>query len=72
MVAMIKFRLRFNLDNELIFLSGADIPFIAGTVTIHQPTIYEISMIGEETLFVGCELLKFSKDTLPDEDKIRL
>lgn len=72
MAVMIKFRLRFNLDNELIFLSGADIPFIAGTVTIHQPTIYEISMIGEEALFVGCELLKFSKDTLPDEDKIRL
>ena len=29
-------------------------------------------MIGEETLFTGCELLKFSKDSLPHEDKIRL
>lgn len=60
------------MKNELLFLSGADIPFIEGTITIHQPTIYEISLIGEEALFVGCELLKFSKDILSDEDKNRL
>ena len=60
------------MKNELILLSGADIPFIEGTVTIHQPTIYEISFIGEEVLFTGCELLKFSKDILSTEDKNRL
>ena len=58
--------------NELLLLSGADIPFVEGTVTIHQPTIYEISLIGEEALFTGCELLRFSKDILAQEDKIRL
>ena len=58
--------------NELLLLSGADIPFIEGTVTIHQPTIYEISLIGEDVLFTGCELLKFSKDILNSEDKNRL
>ena len=59
-------------ENDLLLLSGADIPFIAGTVTIHQPTIYEISLIGEECLFTGCELLRFSKDILTDEDKLKL
>ena len=58
--------------NELLLLSGADIPFVEGTVTIHQPTLYEISLIGEEVLFTGCELLRFSKDILNVEDKTKL
>ena len=58
--------------NELLLLSGANIPFIEGTATIHQPTIYEISLIGEENFFTGCELLRFSKDVLNSEDKTRL
>ena len=61
-----------NFNNYLLLQSGADIPFIEGTVTIHQPTIYEISLIGEEAFFTGCELLKFSKDILNSEDKKRL
>ena len=60
------------MTNNLLLLSGADIPFVEGTVTIHQPTLYEISLIGEEALFTGCELLKFSKDVLSTEDKNRL
>lgn len=60
------------IKNDLLFLSGADIPFIEGTITIHQPTLYEISLIGEEALFIGCELLRFSKNILSNEDKIRL
>ena len=60
------------MKNDLLLLSGADIPFIEGTVTIHQPTIYEISLIGEEAFFSGCELLRFSKDILSTEDKTKL
>ena len=60
------------MKNELILLSGADIPFVEGTITIHQPRLYEISMLGEEVFFTGCELLKFSKDILNSEDKERL
>lgn len=59
-------------DYTLALITGADIPFIEGSLTIHQPTIAEISMIGEDTLFSGGELLKFSKDSLPREDQIRL
>ena len=63
-------RFQTNLmNNTLILLSGADIPFIEGTITIHQPTIKEISLIGEDSFFQGCELLKFSKDMLRIEDQ---
>lgn len=59
--------------NQLLLQSGADIPFVEATLTIHQPTLYEISLIGgEDVLFTGCELLKFSKDNLLDKDKTRL
>lgn len=58
--------------NELLLLSGAPIPFVEGTITMSQPTIYDISFLGEEVLFTGCELLKFTKDILLNEDKSRL
>ena len=58
--------------NDLLLLSGNDIPFIEAGVTIHQPLIKEISYIGEEVFFSGCELLNFSKNLLPEEDKMNL
>lgn len=58
--------------NELLLISGNDIPFPDAQLTIHQPTIHEIAYIGEETFYTGCEFLRFSKDNLEDEDKIRL
>ena len=60
------------MDNQLLLLSGNDIPFIEAEVTIHQPTIKEIAYIGEEAFFTGCELINFSKDVLPEQDKIKL
>lgn len=58
--------------NELLLLAGVDIPFPAAQLVIHQPTISEIAYIGEEKFYTGCELLRFSKDNLTDEDKIHL
>ena len=58
--------------NDLLLLSGNDIPFIEAGVTIHQPSIKEIAYIGEEAFFTGCELLNFSKNILPEEDKMNL
>ena len=58
--------------NDLLLISGNDIPFVDAQVTIHQPTIKEIAYIGEEAFFSGCELLNFSKDILNNEDKINL
>lgn len=58
--------------NNLILLSGIDIPFIGAQINIHQPRIKEISFIGEEAFFLGCEMLNFSKNLLSSEDKINL
>lgn len=58
--------------NDLLLLSGNDIPFIEAQVNIHQPTIKEIAYIGEESFYIGCELLNFSKDVLNREDRINL
>lgn len=58
--------------NNLILFSGADIPFPQGQLIIHQPTIKEIGLIGEEAFFIGCNLLNFSKDVLEEKDKINL
>ena len=60
------------MDNELLLLSGNDIPFIEAQITIHQPTIKEIAYIGEEAFFTGCELINFSKNILSEQDKMNL
>ena len=58
--------------NELLLLSGNDIPFAEAQISIHQPTIKEIAYIGEESLYSGCGILNFSKDNLNEEDRINL
>lgn len=58
--------------NELLLLSGNDIPFYTAKVNIRQPKIKDIALIGEENFFVGCHLLNFSKDLLKEEDKVSL
>ena len=61
------------MNNDLQLLSGIDIPFIEARLIIHQPTLKEIAYIGEESFFIGCELLHFSKDNfLKEEDKVNL
>lgn len=57
------------MDNELLLLSKNDIPFLEAQVNIHQPTISEISLIGEESFFSGCQFLNFSKTLIKAEDK---
>lgn len=59
------------IDN-LLLISGNDIPFVEAQISIRQPTIKEIAYIGEETFFIGCELLNFSKDLLDEKDKRNL
>ena len=58
--------------NELLLLSGNDIPIESIQIIMHQPTIKEIAYIGEDAFFSGCEFLRFSKDKLSTEDRIRL
>ena len=58
--------------NNLALLTGADIPFKEGKLLIHQPTLKEIAIIGEDDFFIGCGLLTISKNILNSQDKIDL
>lgn len=58
--------------NDLLLLSGNDIPFAPAQITIHQPTIKEIAYISEEVFFTGIQMLNFSKNILSEEDKMSL
>ena len=70
---MIKFRLwSLKMLNDLMLLSGVDIPFLGAGISIHQPSIKEISLIGEESFYSGCGTLNFSKNNLSLEDRIVL
>ena len=58
--------------DDLLLLSGNDIPFYQAQVSIHQPRLKEIGYIGEESFHIGSHFLIFSKDDLPSEDKLNL
>lgn len=57
------------MNNKLALMCGTDLLFEEGRLTIHQPTISEISFIGETAFFSGCNLLNFSKNMLDEKDK---
>ena len=54
-------------NNDLLLLSGNDIPFIGGHINIHQPKIREIAFIGEEQFHAGSRFLLFDKKILIQE-----
>ena len=58
--------------DDLLLLSGNDIPFLPGQFIIHQPRIKEIAYISENIFWHGCELLKFNKENLISQDKLNL
>ena len=58
--------------DDLLLISGVDIPFAAIRANVHQPRLKEIALIGEESFFAGCELLNFSKEKLKLEDRTHL
>lgn len=60
------------MNNDLLLLSGNDIPIEEIHLLLHPPTIKEIAYIGEDAFFGGCEFLKFNKNKLNTEDRSRL
>ena len=55
--------------DRLLLICGNDIPFPEAQLTIHQPTLREIGYITEQRFWPSCELLKFDKNFLSEEDK---
>lgn len=59
--------------NELLLETGGEIPFPEGQLTIHNPKIREIALIGEEAFLSGCQFINFNKNKfLNDKDNFDL
>ena len=48
-------------DYRLALMTGVDIPIPELQLVVHQPTIKEISMMGEQDFFIGIQLLCINK-----------
>lgn len=57
---------------DLLLQLGLDIPFAEAQVEVRQPSLTEIAMIDESTVYNACFLINFSKDNLSEEDRIGL
>lgn len=49
------------MDTRLALMCGTDIPIPELQLTLHQPTIKEISYIGEQDFFMGAQTLQLNK-----------
>lgn len=58
-------------DYRLALATGVDIPIPELSMVIHQPTIKEVSMLGEKDFFTGIQLLCIQK-TMYIEDEVLL
>lgn len=59
----------FKLD-DFVLLSGNDFPFESARLIVHPPHLREIAFLGEESFFLGCQMLNFSKSLLKSQDKV--
>ena len=57
-------------DYKLALMTGVDIPIPELQLTIHQPSIKEISMIGETDFFLGIQLLCINKEAYIQDENI--
>ena len=55
--------------NELLLQLGEDIPFAEAQIELHQPTMEEVGMVGEGTIYNACFFIDFDKDLLSEEDR---
>ena len=51
-------------DIKLALMTGVDIPIPECQLTLHQPTLKEISYLGETTFFTGLQILTINKKKL--------
>ena len=58
------------MDIRLALMCGTDIPVPELQTTIHQPTIKEISYIGEQEFFIGLQTLSINKNMLAQGNSV--
>ena len=57
-------------DHRLALMTGVDIPIPELQITVHQPTIKEISMVGEQDFFIGIQVLCINKNTYIQDESL--
>lgn len=57
-------------DYRLALMTGVDIPIPELQLVLHQPTIEEISRLGEESFFVGIQLLCINKAMYIEDENL--
>lgn len=57
-------------DYRLALMTGVDIPIPELQLVIHQPTIKEISMIGEQDFFIGIQMLCVDKKIYIEDESL--
>lgn len=57
-------------DYRLGLMTGIDLPIPELQTTIHQPTIREISLIGEQDFFIGIQLLCIKKQMYIQDESL--
>ena len=58
------------MDIRLALMCGTDIPVPELQTAIHQPTIKEISYIGEQEFFIGLQTLSINKNMLTQGNSV--
>lgn len=58
------------MDNRLSLMAGTEIPVPDCKLILHQPTIAEISYIGEEDFFIGVQTLCLSKTMFIEDERV--
>lgn len=58
-----------DIDYRLAMICGTDLPVPECTIIVHQPTIMEISLIGENIYFTGAQCLTLNKNMFVVEGK---
>ena len=57
-------------DYRLALMTGVDIPIPELQLAIHQPTIKEISMVGEQDFFIGIQMLCVKKEMYIQDESL--
>ena len=58
------------MDIRLALMCGSDIPAPQCQLTVHQPRIWEIALIGEEDFFIGAQCLNINKKYLVQDESL--
>lgn len=58
------------MDSRLALMAGTDIPVPECRIVLHQPTITEISFVGEENFFIGVQTLCLNKTMFIQDESV--